>query len=88
MTGSSLAPVIIPIVVTISLAAWLLMVYYADNHPRWKSASPAPGHQSPGQVTPITGAGNDQFPDGQLRRADEALVLAGADAAQQHTAAS
>jgi hypothetical protein len=36
MTGSSLAPVIIPIVVTASLAAWLIIVYYADSHPLWR----------------------------------------------------
>lgn len=36
MTGSSLAPVIIPIVVSIGLAVWLTMVYRAASHPRWK----------------------------------------------------
>lgn len=35
MTGSSLAPIIIPIVVSGSLAAWLIMVFHAANHPEW-----------------------------------------------------
>jgi hypothetical protein len=57
MTGSSLAPVIIPIVVSISLAAWLIIVYYADSHPEWKSARPVPGemHAAPREVHPAPG---------------------------------
>ncbi len=42
MTGSSLAPIVIPIVVVISLAAWLFMVYYADSHPHWRGQATAP----------------------------------------------
>lgn len=34
MTGSALAPVIIPVVVIVALAAWLAMVFYADGQPR------------------------------------------------------
>ena len=33
MTGSPLAPVIIPVVAVIVLAAWLALVFYADAHP-------------------------------------------------------
>jgi hypothetical protein len=33
MTGSSLAPIIIPIVMLPVLAIWLFMVYHAANHP-------------------------------------------------------
>ena len=33
MTGSSLAPILIPIVGTISLTAWLILVSSADSHP-------------------------------------------------------
>lgn len=36
MTGSSLAPIVIAIVVSIGLAIWLAMVYYAAAHPQWK----------------------------------------------------
>ena len=42
MTGSSLAPVVIPIVVAISLAAWIFMVYYADSHPGWRGQATTP----------------------------------------------
>ena len=37
MTGSSLAPLIIPIVVACALAVWLGMVFYADARPGWKA---------------------------------------------------
>jgi hypothetical protein len=46
MTGSSLAPVIIPIVVLACLAVCLTIVYYAASHPEWKSTSPALGHET------------------------------------------
>jgi hypothetical protein len=42
MTGSPLAPIIIPIVVTTALAIWLIMVYYAGSHPRWRSQARKP----------------------------------------------
>ena len=42
MTGSSLAPIVIPIVVTISLAAWIFMVYYAGSHPSWRGQATTP----------------------------------------------
>ena len=35
MTGSSLAPIVIPIVAMFSLAAWLAIIFYADRHPLW-----------------------------------------------------
>jgi uncharacterized membrane protein len=35
MTGSSIDFIVIPIVAVISLAAWLITVYYADSHPQW-----------------------------------------------------
>jgi len=37
MTGSSLAPIIIPIVVVPALAAWLGLIWYASAHPGWKA---------------------------------------------------
>jgi hypothetical protein len=49
MTGSFWAPIIIPIVVVLALAAWLALVWYADAHPRWKAhrAASAPGAAGP-----------------------------------------
>ena len=45
MTGSFWAPIIIPIVAVLALAAWLALVWYAAAHPRWKvhRAASAPG---------------------------------------------
>lgn len=37
MTGSSLAPIIIPLVVVPVLAFWLIAVAWADKHPRWRA---------------------------------------------------
>jgi hypothetical protein len=36
MDGSTASLIAIPIVVTLSLAAWLLLVAYAASHPQWK----------------------------------------------------
>jgi hypothetical protein len=44
MDGSTASLIAIPIVATLVLAAWLLLVAYAAAHPRWKhgtSSSPA-----------------------------------------------
>ena len=35
MDGSTLAVIVIPIVVSLSLAAWLVIVFYAVAHPLW-----------------------------------------------------
>jgi hypothetical protein len=43
MDGSIASLVIIPLVVMISLAVWLIAVYHADSHPRWQASQPAPG---------------------------------------------
>lgn len=53
MTGSSLILITIPVAGTISLAAWLILVFWADSHPRRTPASPAPTHTSPGPA-PLT----------------------------------
>lgn len=67
MTGSGLAPIVIPIVTVIVLAIWLALVFYADAHPQWKSQrtahSPhdarttihadAPGQNAKRQAAPI-----------------------------------
>lgn len=39
MTGSSLAPIVIPIVAMITLFGWLAVVFYADSHPAHGSDS-------------------------------------------------
>jgi hypothetical protein len=48
MTGSSLAPLIIPIAGTLFLTAWLTLVFYAGRRPRRAAGHPAPGHEGPG----------------------------------------
>jgi hypothetical protein len=43
MTGSNLAPIVIPIVVMLSLGVWIALVFYAASHPRWRQrTAPAP----------------------------------------------
>jgi hypothetical protein len=48
MTGSSLAPVIIPIVTVLAMAVWLGLVFYAAAHPRWKRYDVLPGSTTSG----------------------------------------
>ncbi|MGE5291767.1 MAG: hypothetical protein ACM3ML_32140 [Micromonosporaceae bacterium] len=41
MTGSTLAHIIIPIAVTLALAAWIAVLFYADRYPYWAGQNPA-----------------------------------------------
>ena len=41
MDGSTASLIAIPIVVTLSLAVWLILVAYAAAHPQWKHGAPA-----------------------------------------------
>jgi hypothetical protein len=63
MTGSSLAPVIVPIVAVLAMAVWLGLVFYASAHPRWKRydvlAGSAPGALSRGPGAPALPARRD-----------------------------
>ena len=76
MTGSSLAPIIIPIAGTISLAVWLIMVLSADGHPHktvdgpeHTGGSPSPAalddrHKpSTSEVAPVGRAGTGSRPE-------------------------
>ena len=47
MDGSTASLVAIPIVATLVLAAWLLLVAYAATHPRWKHGTAAAGPENP-----------------------------------------
>jgi hypothetical protein len=47
MTGSTPGMIITSIVVVIVLAAWIILVFYADAHPTWRRKAPS-GH-GPGQ---------------------------------------
>ena len=49
MDGSGLSLIVVPIVAVISLAAWLILVFYADSHPQWGRA---PGRGSSGPAAP------------------------------------
>jgi hypothetical protein len=54
MDGSSLSLVIIPVVVVMSLAAWLIAVAHAAAHPEWKHSLASPQDAS---TTPLPGVG-------------------------------
>jgi hypothetical protein len=54
MDGSSLSLIIIPVVVVISLAAWLILVAYAASHPEWKHG-PASPHDARTATLPGSG---------------------------------
>ena len=51
MTGSSLAPIVIPILVMFSPAAWVVVVFHAASHTQRRDRSPAvPQNMQPGQI--------------------------------------
>ncbi len=58
MSGSSLVPIITPIVTLPLMAFWLIMVFHADSHPGYRHRPPLPepdavaGALRP-QVTPM-----------------------------------
>ena len=52
MTGSGIDYIVIPIVATISLAAWLIAVAYAASHPQWGGGRSARRHATAGQAAP------------------------------------
>jgi hypothetical protein len=81
MDGSSLSLILIPIVVTISLAAWLILVAYAAGHPQWKANKPVPRHEGPGKVSPpavSATAGRDPLLDGDRRQVNKPAAYADA----------
>ena len=56
MDGSSLSVIVIPIVVTISLALWLVIVFYAVGHPLWEPRRAARTRHA-ARVSPAAQAG-------------------------------
>jgi hypothetical protein len=78
MTGSSLAPIVIPIVVTAGLAAWIVMIFHAASHPRWRdhtkavpqSTQPRPIQRVPARPAhrPHRGGTRHPVPAGSARR--------------------
>jgi hypothetical protein len=71
MTGSTLAIVLIPIVVAVALAAWLAMVYHAKNHPQVSDHGEAPDREVTGGI--FQGEGRQLMPrrDAEPREASE-----------------
>jgi hypothetical protein len=47
MTGSNLAAIVIPIVVMLGLAVWIVMVFHADSHPTWQNRTVAGPNKAP-----------------------------------------
>jgi hypothetical protein len=76
MDGSTASLIVIPIVTTLALAAWLLLVAYAAGRPQWKHGTAAAG---PKNLAP---AGHQIRPAGR-RPAGLALAHAGQDAIRE-----
>ena len=56
MIGSSLVPIVVPIVAFAAMAAWLSMVFWADAHSQWKSHAKVTGPQVTDTGTPPAAA--------------------------------
>jgi hypothetical protein len=55
MTGSNLAPILIPIAVMFGLVAWIVMVFHAASHPFWRDrTASAPRAALPRQSRPAS----------------------------------
>jgi hypothetical protein len=70
MTGSTPVLVIAPIVVVISLAAWIALVFYADAHPAWRRGASS-GHGTADPVAGATAGRPDGSRDGVSGRPEE-----------------
>jgi hypothetical protein len=70
MDGSTASLIAIPIVTTLALAAWLILVAYAASHPQWKHRTPA------------ARPGNTAAADGRIGPAEPRAGLAPADTGQ------
>jgi hypothetical protein len=66
MTGSSLAPIVIPIVAMISLFGWLAAVFYADSHPAHGSDSRSSLSSAPQWPSSETGIAGPAPTDDEL----------------------
>lgn len=62
MTGSTPGMIITSIVVVIVLAAWIILVFYADAHPAWRRKAPS-GHGPAGPAAPATAGRAEESPD-------------------------
>jgi hypothetical protein len=60
MTGSTLAIVLIPIVIAVALTAWLVMVFRAKNHPQVPDHGDAPDREVSGGI--FQGEGRQLMP--------------------------
>jgi len=71
MTGSTVAIVLIPIVIAVALVAWLGMVFHAKNHPQVSNRSDAPDHEVTGGI--FQGEGRQLMPrrDAEPKEATE-----------------
>lgn len=77
MTGSSLAPIVIPIVVACTLAVWLGLVFHADARPGWQ-AHRAALDGSTGDIGLVTG------PTGPTESQDGMTAAQGGPATADH----
>jgi hypothetical protein len=87
MDGSTLSLIAIPVVVTISLAAWLIMVSYAASHPSWRNGPAARNASSgtaaaPGPARPAPGLRSLPGPDGSTPQPADSDRLPAPDSAR------
>jgi hypothetical protein len=67
MTGSTLDLIIIPVVAVIVLAAWIVLVFWADAHPAWGRHEARAGHGTSGQATRSPAGRPEECPDAAPR---------------------
>jgi hypothetical protein len=89
MTGSTVGLIIIPIVAVIPLAAWIILVFYADAHPTWRGQAPS-GHGPADPAARATAGKAEESPglvSGEMEASPAARQEAGAPAERAATIA-
>jgi hypothetical protein len=66
MTGSSLVPIVVPLVMTPVLFVWLFVVFYAARHPEHRSHSRSSISLGPERSSPAAGVEDRQRGGGAL----------------------
>jgi Family of unknown function (DUF5372) len=82
MTGSTLGMIITSIVVVIVMAAWIILVFYADAYPTWRRKAPS-GHGPADPAARATAGRAEESPDlvsGEMEASPAARQEAGAPA--------
>jgi Mg-chelatase subunit ChlI len=88
MDGSTASVIVIPIVIVISLAAWLIVVAWAASHAEWRGRNQASAQGKPGPAAPADQHRPDASPAAPADAASADPALADPDQGRVHRKAA